>query len=108
MRGHKTLTGKVVKIADGNTLTLLVVKTQVKVRLEGIDTPERAQPFGRKAEQALAKKVFGTVIQVACVARSIWSMQSRQESLNSRAHRLSRQGGRPRAYSDWQRLQPDP
>jgi endonuclease YncB( thermonuclease family) len=30
-----TLTGKVVSIADGDTLTLLVDKTQVKVRLEG-------------------------------------------------------------------------
>ena len=43
---------------------MLVGKTQVKVRLDGIDTPERAQPFGRKAGQALAKKVFGKVIQV--------------------------------------------
>ena len=60
----KTLTGKVVKIADGDTLTMLVGKTQIKVRLEGIDTPERAQPFGRKAGQALAKKVFGKVVQV--------------------------------------------
>ena len=60
----KSLTGKVVKIADGDTLTMLVGKTQVKVRLEGIDTPERAQPFGRKAGQALAKKVFGKVVQV--------------------------------------------
>ena len=59
-----TLTGKVVKIADGDTLTLLVGKTQVKVRLEGIDTPERGQPFGRKAGQALAKSVFGNVVQV--------------------------------------------
>jgi micrococcal nuclease len=38
---QKTLTGKVIKIADGDTLTLLVGNTQVKVRLEGIDTPER-------------------------------------------------------------------
>jgi micrococcal nuclease len=59
-----TLTGKVVSIADGDTLTLLVDKTQIRVRLEGIDTPERAQPFGRKAGQALAKKVFGKVVQV--------------------------------------------
>jgi micrococcal nuclease len=32
--------------------------------LEGIDTPERAQPFGQKARQALAKKVFGKVVRV--------------------------------------------
>jgi endonuclease YncB( thermonuclease family) len=59
-----TLTGKVVGIADGDTLTLLVDKTQIKVRLEGIDTPEQAQPFGRKAGQALAKRVFGKTVQV--------------------------------------------
>ena len=64
-----TLTGKVVSIADGDTLTLLVDKNQIKVRLEGIDTPERAQPFGRKAGQALAKKVFGKVIQVDDLGR---------------------------------------
>ena len=56
------LTGKVIKIADGDTLTLLVDKTQIKVRLEGIDTPERAQPFGRKAGQALAAPPSGGVI----------------------------------------------
>jgi endonuclease YncB( thermonuclease family) len=54
----------VVKIADGDTLTLLVEETQIRVRLEGIDTPERGQPFGRKTGQALAKKVFGKVVQV--------------------------------------------
>jgi endonuclease YncB( thermonuclease family) len=59
-----TLTGKVVSIADGDTLPLLVDKTQIRVRFEGIDTPERAQPFGRKAGQALAKIVFGKVVQV--------------------------------------------
>ena len=41
-----------------------MAKTQIRVRLEGIDTPERAQPFGRKAGQTLAKKVFGRVVQV--------------------------------------------
>jgi micrococcal nuclease len=59
----KTLTGKVVSIADGDTLTLLVAKTQIKVRLEGIDIPERGQPFGRKTGQALAKKVIGSVVR---------------------------------------------
>ena len=43
---------------------MLVDRTQVEVRLEGIDTPERTQPFGRMAGQALAKKVFAEVIQV--------------------------------------------
>jgi len=54
-----TLQGKVVHIADGDTLTLLTSSNQqVKIRLAGIDTPEKAQPFGNKAKQALATLTF--------------------------------------------------
>ena len=54
-----TLEGKVVKIADGDTLTILTLSSQqIKVRLAGIDTPERKQPFGNRAKQALAKLAF--------------------------------------------------
>jgi micrococcal nuclease len=42
----ETIESKVVKIADGDTLTLLTpTNQQVKIRLAGIDTPERKQPF---------------------------------------------------------------
>jgi len=55
----ETLEGTVVKISDGDTLTLLTSSNQqVKVRLAGIDTPENKQPFGNKAKQALAKLAF--------------------------------------------------
>lgn len=55
----ETLEGKVIKIADGDTLTLLTSSNQqVKVRLAGIDTPERKQPFGNRAKKALAKLAF--------------------------------------------------
>lgn len=60
-----TLTGKVVSIADGDTLTILTDdKQQVKVRLEGIDTPERGQAFGSKAKDALADMVFGKSVTI--------------------------------------------
>lgn len=55
----ETLGGHVVKIADGDTLTLLTSSNeQVKIRLAGIDTPERKQPFGNRAKQALSKLAF--------------------------------------------------
>ena len=55
----ETLEGKVVKIADGDTLTLLTPSNQqVKIRLAGIDTPEKKQPFGNKAKQALSNLAF--------------------------------------------------
>ncbi|MDH1587993.1 MULTISPECIES: thermonuclease family protein [Stutzerimonas] len=54
------LAGKVVAIADGDTLTLLTAdRQQVKVRLAEIDTPERAQPYGTRARQALSDLAFG-------------------------------------------------
>ena len=39
-------TGTVVGITDGDTLTLLVDRAQLKIRLAEIDTPERGQPWG--------------------------------------------------------------
>ena len=60
----ETLTGKVVGVSDGDTLTLLVEKTQYKIRLAGIDAPEKGQAFGNKAKQALSDKVFGKQVQV--------------------------------------------
>ena len=55
---QSVLEGNVVGITDGDTLTLLVDRAQHKVRLAQIDTPERAQPWGTRARQALADKVF--------------------------------------------------
>ena len=61
----KTTEGLVVKIADGDTLTLLTSSNKkIKIRLAGIDTPEIKQPFGNKAKQALAKLVFQKKVQV--------------------------------------------
>ncbi|WP_205622665.1 thermonuclease family protein [Haliea salexigens] len=59
------LSGTVVRIADGDTLTLLdATNTQHKIRLHGIDTPERRQPYGNAAREALvAGQHIGVVIQ---------------------------------------------
>ena len=56
--------GKVVGVADGDTITVLRDKEQVRIRLYGIDTPERGQAFGKKAKQFTSKMVFGKVVEV--------------------------------------------
>jgi endonuclease YncB( thermonuclease family) len=62
---HYTITGKVVAIADGDTLTILdESKTQHEIRLAGIDAPEKAQAFGNKARAALGVKVFQQSVRV--------------------------------------------
>ena len=57
------LNGRVVSITDGDTLKILVGTQQVKIRLAEIDTPERKQPWGTRAKQALSNKVFGKDVQ---------------------------------------------
>ena len=57
--------GKVVAIADGDTFTFLTSgKKQVKVRLAEIDTPERAQPYGTRARQALSDLILRKDVKV--------------------------------------------
>lgn len=59
------LTGQVVKIADGDTLTVLdTSKQQHRIRLTGIDAPERKQAFGTVSRQHLANLVFGRAVMV--------------------------------------------
>lgn len=59
------LEGKVISIADGDTLTILTTqKQQVKVRLAGIDCPEKSQPYGSVAKQMLSGKVYGYNVKV--------------------------------------------
>lgn len=59
-----TINGKVVAIADGDTITVLQKRQQHKVRLAEIDTPEKKQPYGNKAKQALSDMVFGKTVTV--------------------------------------------
>ena len=59
------ITGKVVGVSDGDTITVLdASKTQHKIRLEGIDAPEKAQPFGNRSKEHLSDQVFGKQVEV--------------------------------------------
>ena len=61
---REVYSGPVARIADGDTNTVLVGKTQRRVRLEGIDCPERGQPYGKKAREFLSNLVAGMTVEV--------------------------------------------
>ena len=57
------LKGRVVVVVDGDTLVVLdSSNTQHKIRLAGIDCPERKQPLGQRAKQALSDHVFNNQV----------------------------------------------
>jgi endonuclease YncB( thermonuclease family) len=60
-----TLLGKVINVADGDSITVLDANnTQHKIRLAGIDAPERRQAFGNVSTQSLAEQVAGQFVVV--------------------------------------------
>ncbi len=59
------LEGRVVAIADGDTVTVLdAANTQHRIRLQGIDAPERAQAFGTRSRENLSTLVFNRQVRV--------------------------------------------
>jgi endonuclease YncB( thermonuclease family) len=59
------IAGKVIGVMDGDTIEVLdATKTPRRIRLEGIDAPEKAQPFGNRSKQHLSDLVFGKQVEV--------------------------------------------
>lgn len=50
---------QVISIADGDTLTLLVDRKPLKIRLSSIDAPEKKQPWGQRSKQSLSDLCWG-------------------------------------------------
>lgn len=64
--------GRVVGVTDGDTLTLLASEQQLKIRLEGIDAPEKKQPHGQDSKQALSDMAFNRWAVVLWYARDFY------------------------------------
>lgn len=59
-----TITGKVTRVADGDTITVLRGKTQYKIRLVGIDAPEKTQAYGNQSKLTLSEAIAGQTVTV--------------------------------------------
>ena len=61
------LTGKVINVADGDTLTILdAAHNRHKIRLADIDAPEQGQPYGNRAKQRLTQLVRNKWVIAVC------------------------------------------
>ena len=79
-----TITGRVVKVSDGDTITFLEGTTQHKIRLMGIDAPEKAQPFGDKYKQTLSDAITGKTVEVDYNKRVVGKVLFRGQDMNLR------------------------
>jgi len=60
-----TLTGRTVRVTDGDTIVILSEgDVQHKIRLQGIDAPERGQAYGTKSKEHLSEWVAGRFVIV--------------------------------------------
>jgi endonuclease YncB( thermonuclease family) len=70
------LEGRVVGISDGDTISIITPEfVQYKVRLAGIDAPEKRQPFGQVSKQNLSQLIYDKVVVVD------WEKQDRYQRL---------------------------
>ena len=56
--------GKVVSVTDGDTIKVLRDGKEVRVRLTGVDCPEKAQPFGEYAKEFAEKLALKKAVKV--------------------------------------------
>ncbi|WP_298716000.1 thermonuclease family protein [Chitinophaga sp.] len=57
-------TGKVVSVKDGDTIEMMINGKAVRIRLFGVDAPEKGQPFGDKARQYCAELCFNKTVRM--------------------------------------------
>lgn len=61
----ETLLARVVGVTDGDTVTVLDAgNREEKIRVGGIDAPEKKQAFGEKSKQSLSSLVFGKDVRI--------------------------------------------
>jgi len=65
----KAITGKVVDVASGDTIAVLRGNKRVKIRLHGVDAPDKALPMGDKAKQFTKKRVLNKQVRIESVAK---------------------------------------
>lgn len=93
--------GRVVAVQDGDTVTILDgARVQHRVRIAGIDAPEKGQPFGEAAKESLARLVHGRHVEARCPKRDRYGREVCSVFLGARDVGLEQVRG---GYAWWYR-----
>jgi endonuclease YncB( thermonuclease family) len=105
--GAQILTGRVVRVADGDTVTVLdSSNTQYRIRLEGIDAPELHQAFGTQSKKNLSDMVFGRDVTVVYQKTDQYGRLVGKVTLDGKDINLEQvQAGMAWHYKEYQREQ---
>ena len=79
--------GKVISVSDGDTITVLSGHRRVRIRLHGVDSPERRQPYGRQTRKFTSEMVLGEKVKLRILVfdrlgQAIARVYIRQKCLN--------------------------
>ena len=64
LEAYADFSGSVVSVLDGDTLEVLYNNHAERIRLSGIDCPEKGQAYGNNAKQAASHLAFGKTVSV--------------------------------------------
>jgi len=93
--------GRVVVVQDGDTVTILdAARVQHRVRIAGIDAPEKSQAFGEASKQSLARLVHGRHVEARCPKRDRFGREVCSVFLDARDVGLEQVRG---GYAWWYR-----
>lgn len=98
--------GKVVGISDGDTITVLSPdKKEMKIRLYGVDCPEKGQDFGNKAKQFTSDQLFGKTVEIDPVTMDRYGRTIGIVEVNgSNLSRMLIESGMAWVYEDYCRM----
>lgn len=101
------ITGQVVVVADGDTITVLDAdKVQHTIRLAGIDAPEKKQAFGNRSKESLSDLVFDKTVNVETDKRDRYRREIGKVLVNGRDVNLVQvERGMAWFYRQYQRAQ---
>ena len=77
------LTGYVVGITDGDTLTLQVKRQQFKIRIAGIDAPERLQAWGDRSKTNISRLTLNQTAVADCPKVDRWGLKICKVNVNA-------------------------